>query len=73
MAIIHLPFRSLSLVVLSFSIFRGRLRSRCLGCGREKSVQPTLLFCIQGLGKLFSALTDALFTNGTCRYEIYVI
>lgn len=70
--ITHFPLRTLSLV-LPFSIFSGRLRSRCLGCGREKSVQPTLLFCIHGFGKLVSAFTDAIFTNGTCQYGLYAI
>lgn len=73
-AITHLPLRTLSLDVLPFSIFSGRLlRGRCLGCGREKAVQPTLLFCIHGLGKLFGAFPDALFTNSTCQYELYAI
>lgn len=73
-AMTHLPLRTLSLVVLPFSIFSGcLLRSRCLRCGREKPVQPTLLFCIQRFGELFSAFTDALFTNNICQYELYAI
>jgi hypothetical protein len=31
------------------------------------------LFCIQGLSELFSAFTDALFTNSTSLYELYAI
>ena len=65
----HLSLRTLTLVILPLGTLTRCFWGRRLGCGRENPVQPTLLFCVQRLGKLLGAFTDAFFTNSSRQYD----